>query len=158
MTRPLCITIVALGAFAGCTPNAIPASAGGVASPVTGAPVQRVDVNLGDPPLQSAFGVVAGYAPNPTNVAVGTEIVFHNSQGFPHTASAIAGSTFPASSPFTIATLQPGGARLSDVGWTSGQLNSGASSQAILADMPGVYLFGCFFHYSTPMRGAIVVK
>ncbi|TAM86060.1 hypothetical protein EPN42_13910 [bacterium] len=158
--RRLLVILGATAVFAaGCTPNAASVAASGGAALAPGAAVQRVDVNLGgNPPLISTLGTLAGYAPNPSTVAVGTVIVFHNSESFPHTASAIAGATFPAASPFTIAALQPSGARLSDAGWSSGQLQPGAASQPLTADTPGIYLYGCFFHYGTPMRGAIVVQ
>ncbi|TAM75535.1 hypothetical protein EPN44_08790 [bacterium] len=154
----LLLTLSTLAVVAGCTPNAASVAASGGALP-PGVPVQRVDVNLGsNPPLAGTFGALAGYAPNPSSVAVGAVIVFHNSESFPHTASGIAGTAFPAASPFTVAALQPSGTRLSDAGWSSGQLQPGAASQPLTADAPGIYLYGCFFHYGTPMRGAIVVK
>ena len=28
----------------------------------------------------------------------------------------------------------------------------------VLADKPGTYLYGCFFHYTAPMRGAIIAQ
>lgn len=158
MRRLLLILGATTALAAACTPNAASVATSGGALP-PGAAVQRVDVNLGgNPPLSGTFGVLAGYAPNPSTVAVGTVIVFHNSESFPHTASAIAGAAFPAASPFTIAALQPSGTRMSDAGWSSGQLQPGAASQPLTADAPGIYLYGCFFHYGTPMRGAIVVQ
>jgi len=160
MRSLLCVFLAWMAATsaAGCTPNAAPSGAGGVA-PAAGAPVLLVDLSLGaHPPVDSTLGVVAGYAPNPATVAVGTEIVFHNGESFAHTASAIAGSSFPAASPFAAAALQGSGARLSDAGWSTGTLQPGASSQPVLADTPGVYLYGCFYHYGTPMRGAVVVR
>jgi plastocyanin len=33
-----------------------------------------------------------------------------------------------------------------------------SASQTILADKPGTYLYGCYFHYSAPMRGAIIAR
>ncbi|TAM58876.1 hypothetical protein EPN52_09550 [bacterium] len=152
------LLVAATVASVACTPNAQPATSSSATVPV-GVPVQRVDLNLGaNGPLQGTFGVLAGYAPNPATVAVGTVIVFHNSEGFPHTASAITGGTFPAASPFTLAALQPSGARLSQGQWSSGELQPGASSQPLTADAPGAYLYGCFFHYGSPMRGVLVVK
>lgn len=151
--------VAAIVALSGCTPNAAPVSLSGGTPPAPGTTTNVVTLNLGaNPPLSSPYGTLAGYAPNPSTVAVGTAIVFQNTESFPHTASAIAGASFPASSPFTTAALQSSGTRLSAAGWSSGELAPGASSQALIADTPGVYLFGCFFHYGTPMRGAIVVK
>ncbi|MDE2573634.1 MAG: hypothetical protein KGM44_14055 [bacterium] len=110
------------------------------------------------PPLSSPYGTIAAYAPNPSIVAVGTTIIFRNTESFAHTATAIASGSFPAASPFTIAALQSSGARVSDAGWSSGELLPGASSQPLLADIPGIYLYGCFFHYGSPMRAVIVAK
>ena len=30
--------------------------------------------------------------------------------------------------------------------------------RALTADLPGTYVFGCFFHYGAPMRGVIIVQ
>jgi len=49
------------------------------------------------------------------------------------------------------------GATLSG-GWSSGTLGAGSGSQILLADKPGTYLYGCFFHYTAPMHGAILVQ
>jgi plastocyanin len=52
--------------------------------------------------------------------------------------------------------LQQFGDRLSQ-GWSGGTLQASTVSQPLLADQPGTYLYGCFFHYGAPMRGVIVV-
>jgi plastocyanin len=43
-------------------------------------------------------------------------------------------------------------------GFSSGAMQAGSSSQSITVDRAGTYLFGCFFHYGAPMRGAIVAQ
>ena len=90
------------------------------------------------------------------SVAVGTTLRFLNTDGFTHTSSSFAGSAFPAASPLGNGALASFGGTLSG-GWSSGNLAAGSASQVLLADAPGTYLFGCFYHYAAPMRGAIVV-
>jgi plastocyanin len=85
-------------------------------------------------------------------------VQFVNSDSFAHTATAIPGaSTFPASSPFSVSAQQQSGTAISSA-WSSGTLQAGQASQLIQIDAPGTYLFGCFFHYGAPMRGAIVAQ
>jgi plastocyanin len=127
----------------------------------TGAGVTTIDVSLtafAATPI--AQGTSGGYAPAQLTVPVGTQIRFVNRDSFAHTASAVGGTAFPASSPLTAAALAPSasGASISSAGWTSGNLAAGASSPIFIADAPGTYLFGCFYHYGAPMRGAIVVR
>jgi plastocyanin len=80
-----------------------------------------------------------------------------NIDSFAHTASSFDGAAFPAGSPLGGSALNTSGGRLS-AAWTSGNLAAGASSQLLLADKAGTYLYGCFYHYGAPMRGAIVVQ
>jgi plastocyanin len=141
--------------MSGCTDGA-PGSTSGPANGVT-----TIDVSLtAFAPTSSALGTVAGYAPAQAVVPVGTQIRFVNTDSFAHTASNVGGQTFPAGSPFTATALTPSasGAALSTSGWSSGNLAAGASSPVFIADRPGTYLFGCFYHYGAPMRGAIVVQ
>ena len=140
-------------AVAGCTPGGLPPSgSSGQAASVT------IDVNLTNhAPGPTPAGTGGGYAPLVTTVTVGTTIRFTNSDGFAHTATSIAGaSQFPSGFPFTSAALQQSGHTLSG-GWSSGDMQAGVSSQSLVADKPGTYLFGCFHHYGAPMRGMIVV-
>jgi plastocyanin len=105
-------------------------------------------------------GISAGYAPAQLTVPVGTQIRFVNRDSFAHTASAVNGLTFPAGSPLSAGALTPSssGRNLSGGGWSSGNLAAGAASPVFVADTPGTYLFGCFYHYGAPMRGSIVVQ
>jgi plastocyanin len=80
-----------------------------------------------------------------------------NVDSFAHTSSSFDGTAFPAGSPLGGGALNTFGDRLS-TGWTSGNLAAGASSQSLLADKAGTYLYGCFYHYGAPMRGAILVR
>jgi plastocyanin len=141
------LAAIALGA---CTPGAV--------VPAGGSAGTTIDVNLTlHPQSATPYGTSGGYAPAVTTVAVGTSVRFVNSDGFAHTATSLGTAGFPAGSPFGSPALQQSGATLSS-GWTSGALAAGTGSQALLADAPGTYFYGCFFHYGAPMRAAIVVR
>jgi plastocyanin len=98
-----------------------------------------------------------GYSPDVLTVAVGTRIQFTNTDSFAHTATSIAGDTFPAASPFDGSALAASGSALSGP-WSSGNLAAGATSPVFVADRSGTYLFGCFYHYGHPMQGQIVAR
>ncbi len=137
---------------AACTPGASAPPAGG------GGAATSVDVNLSaHAAAASPFGTVGGYAPAVTSVAVGTTIRFVNSDSFAHTATLIPGATFPSGSPFSSLAQNASGTPLSQP-WSTGTLSAGAASQTFVADRAGTYLYGCFFHYGAPMRGAIVAQ
>lgn len=141
-----------------CTPGGVMGSGGG-AAPIS-SQVTKIDVNLTlhSSPTQLPQGSAAGYAPAQTTVAVGSFVQFVNSDGFAHTATAIPGAgSFPASSPLRVSAQQQTGSAISS-GWSSGTLQAGQSSQLIQIDAAGTYLYGCFFHYGGPMRGAIVAQ
>ena len=129
----------------GCTYGAPTAATGGIAGGVT-----VVDVNLTVHP--------EGFNPPVITIPVGARVQFSNSDSFAHTATAIAGSSFPDASPFDVGAETPSGSVLSSRTWGSGILQAGGSSQIFTADQPGTYLYGCFFHYAHPMRGQIVVQ
>lgn len=149
MKRAL-FALVLAGCTTACTPGASSTPSGGAPAATT------VDINLTTHPASaSAFGQVGGYAPAVTTVAVGTTLRFFNSDGFAHTATVVPGSAFPAGSPFTAAAQTQSGTQLSGA-WSTGTLAAGTPSQSILVDVAGTYLYGCFFHYGSPMRGVIV--
>lgn len=142
-------------ALAACTPGAV-ISTGGGSGP--SGPTTTIDVNLTQHGVtQTPEGVSQGYAPPVTMVAVGSTIRFVNSDGFAHTATLIAEPSFPAGSPFTASAQTRSGTALSQT-WSTGTLTSGSASQTLLVDKPGTYLYGCFFHYGSPMRGVIVAQ
>jgi plastocyanin len=142
-------------AGAACTPGASTPSVAGALP--AGATVTTIDVNLTlDPGGATAAGPAGGYRALATVVALGTYVQFQNSDGFAHTATSIAATTYPASYPFTNAALTPSGSTLSG-GFSSGNLAAGTISSPILADVAGRYIFGCFYHYGTPMRAEIDV-
>jgi plastocyanin len=150
------VLFVALVVLAGCTAGAPPAG-GSAGAP--GAAVTTIDVSLTSfASAATPYGQGGGFAPLATTVTVGTLIQFVNTDSFAHTATSLVGATsFPADPGFGASALTQSGARLSS-GWTSGTLAASGSSQVLLADQRGTYLYGCFFHYGSPMRGAIVVQ
>lgn len=144
--------------LASCTPNGIGDSSGSGGGG-GGGTNHVVDVNLTlNPIVQTPYGESGGMSPAITTVKVGDTIDFVNSDGFAHTATSIPNATtFPAGSPFKQGALTQSGATLSG-GWSSGAMQAGSGSQTVQADKPGTYLFGCYFHYGAPMRGAIVAQ
>lgn len=130
--------------LAACTPGGVAPSTGDPASTAT------VDINLTLDP--------GGYAPDTLTIPVGSTIRFRNSDGFAHTASVLQGlSSFPAASPLTASAQTQSGTAVSQP-WTTGNLAAGAVSQAIRIDLPGTYLYACFYHYGAPMHGTIVAQ
>lgn len=150
--------VLAIVASTACTPGSFAANAPLGIGPVGTARIASVDVNLtNDPGGATRAGSAAGFAPLVTTLALGDGIRFHNSDGFAHTASSIAGATFPSAYPFDGSALRATGANLS-TGFSSGSLAPGTTSQTLVADRVGTYVYGCFYHYGSPMRAAIVVR
>jgi plastocyanin len=148
---PLALAI----AIAGCTPGAVapPSNGGQVASAVT------VKVSLINyPDMGSPYGMIGGYSPALVVVARGTVIQFQNQDGFNHTASSVAGSSFPGGAPIPFSAQTPSGTDVRQAGWSTGTLTSGAFSRPFATSTVGQYLFGCYFHYPSGMRGVIVVQ
>lgn len=147
--------LLATAIATGCTPGAqsAPANTTQVASAVT------VHVSLLNyPDMSSAYGMIGGFNPALVVVARGTVIQFHNEDGFNHTASSIAGTTFPGGTPIPSTALTPSGSDVAQAGWSSGLLQSGSYSRSFTTSVVGQYLFGCYYHYTSGMRGVIVVQ
>ena len=141
-----------------CTPGASAPSGGAAALLPAGAMVATIDVNLTlDPSGSTPAGPAGGYRPLAAGVARGTYVQFQNSDGFPHTATSIAGTAYPTTYPFSSAALGASGSTLSG-GFSSGSLAPGTTSAPLLADVAGRYIYGCFYHYGTPMRAEIDVR
>jgi len=146
-------TSLPLMLLAACTAGGIPTSSGG-AGGVT------IDINLTlSQPVQTPYGLSGGFTPAITTVPVGSQFHFTNTDSFAHTGSYLGSqyTQFPAGSPLGQGATHQSGSNLSG-GFTSGALQAGSSSQTITADKAGTYLFGCFFHYGAPMRGAIIAQ
>jgi plastocyanin len=141
--------------LASCTPGGTPSNTSSAAQ----SSVVTIDVNLTlNKPTNIPQGSSGGYSPALTTVSVGTAIRFVNSDSFAHTAGSLGTmTTFPAASPLTAASVQQTGTALSQQ-WSTGELQPGQASQTLIADKAGTYLYGCFFHYGSPMRAAIVVQ
>ncbi len=146
----------------GCTPNGLGVSAGGGGG-ATGIN-HVVDVNLTlNAPAQTPYGQSGGMKPPVLDVKVGDTVTFMNSDGFAHTSTSITPkqsnneTKFPTAYPFSGKALNQTGSTLSG-GWSSGSMQAGSGSQTVKADKPGTYLYGCFYHYGAPMRGAIVAQ
>ena len=155
------VALLSVVLLAGCTYGA-PAAGAGSAAPAGGttntATTTTVDVSLtAFATTTTPYGTAGGFAPVVTTVPLGSMVRFVNVDSFAHTASSLSGTSFPASSPLGASALNGSGATLSG-GFTSGTLGAGTGSQTLLADKAGTYLYGCFFHYGSPMRGAIVVR
>jgi len=152
------IVLSAVLILAACTPGAPPAGAG--TSP-GGSATLTIDVSLTGATISATpFGTSAGFTPAIATVPVGSTVRFVNIDSFAHTASAVGGATFPATSPLGTSALSPSQDLRLSTGWSTGTLAAGASSPVLTADVAGTYLYGCFFHYgaATPMRAAIVVR
>ncbi|HEY3676356.1 MAG TPA: plastocyanin/azurin family copper-binding protein [Candidatus Tumulicola sp.] len=145
------------GLVAACTPNGLTDTSSG--PPPSSGVNHIVNVNLTlNQPVKTPYGASGGMSPPVTIAHVGDTITFENTDGFAHTATSIPNATtFPPSSPFGIQAEKQTGNTVSG-GWSSGVMQAGSNSQTVKIDKKGLYLFGCFFHYGAPMRGAIVVQ
>ena len=79
----------------------------------------------------------------------------------PHTAANLGSwaGAYPTAQPNAAATSSPAGMDISTPGFTAGNIDAGANSRLYKADVPGVYIFGCAYHYlSDDMRTIIIVK
>ncbi|MBV9271145.1 MAG: hypothetical protein JO165_08625 [Candidatus Eremiobacteraeota bacterium] len=142
----------ALLALVACTP-------GGTAVPTGGGAGMTIDIDLTThAPADTPQGRAAGYAPLVTTVAVGTTIQFKNSDTFLHTASFVGTQpSFPDVPHFNGSETSHFGTAISQP-WSTGALSPGTTSPSITIDVAGTYLYGCFYHYSAPMRGVIVAQ
>jgi len=159
MKRHHLLVALALAATA-CTPGGISGASSGGGSGPSGGQLVKIDVSLTlYPRVSTPGGSALGYNPEVANVNVGDRIEFVNGDSFANTATLIPNqTTFPVTSPLGASATSQSGATLSQP-WSSGALTqSGSTSQAIAVDRPGVYLYGCFYHYDGGMRGEIVAQ
>jgi plastocyanin len=150
-------SLIAAAILTGCTAGGVPPASGGGAAATD---VVTIDVSIAAFAAQSTPGGTGlGFEPEVTTISLGEGVRFVNVDNTSHTATAIPGaSMFPALSPFSFAATQASAATNLSGSWSAGTLQPGQSSNVFLADAAGTYLYGCFFHYSGGMRGAIVVK
>ncbi len=148
---------LALLLLSGCTAGGelTGASGGSGATSIT-----TVDVSIAAFGAQTTPGGTGlGFSPEVATIPVGSGVRFVNVDNTSHTVTAIPGATtFPAQSPFSSTALQPSSTADISGSWGAGTLQAGQSSGVFIADAPGTYFFGCFFHYSGGMRGVIVAK
>lgn len=140
---------------AGCTPGA-PAAPTGSSHLATAMTIETSLLNY--PSMASAFGMVGGFSPALAVVARGTVVQFHNQDGFNHTASSVAGTSFPGKSPIGVGALKQTGTDVAQAGWSTGVLTGGSFSASFTTSSAGQFLYGCFYHYPDGMRGVIIVQ
>lgn len=99
-----------------------------------------------------------GVSPGIARVHVGDQIVFANTDSRRHTATGLGSAAeFPENPRWTESALKLSG-QIGPGVWSSGEIAPGARSAPLVAAKPGTYLYGCFFDYSTGMRGEIIVE
>ena len=98
------------------------------------------------------------------NLTASTNVQFVNVEaagGFPHTASYLGpySGSYPGSFTNTNGpTASAAGASISSANFSAGNLNPGAVSQVYSTGGPGMFIFGCAYHYlSDNMRTVVVV-
>jgi plastocyanin len=115
--------------------------------------------------IDATFGRVAYYtlqaganSAQIIRVNAGSQIVFVNDDATnPHTASGLGTSGFPATFTNTSGTTQSGSTIDGSTSWSTGTLNPGQRSQVFTIPAPGMYFFGCAFHYtSNTMRDVVI--
>jgi hypothetical protein len=140
----------------------------------TGTPV-GILLNGENPVSAPPYGNVVGYfngtnpnAPNGSNVVnlvANTNVQFINfdtAGGFgPHTASNLGAWTGSFPGTFTNsngATASPAGTQITSANFSSGAVSPGAASAIYNSGGPGMFVFGCAFHYmSKNMRTVVIV-
>jgi hypothetical protein len=146
---------------------------GGNCNPApTGTPVGLL--LTGETAQSTADGMVLGYfngtngmAPNGSglvNLTANQNVQFINTEGpsgLPHTASFLGPYSGSYPSTFTNtngATASAAGAAISSANFSSGNLNPGVASAIYNSGGPGMFIFGCFYHYvKMGMRTVIIV-
>lgn len=128
-----------------------------------------VDLNITgctDPTYQAVIGYFGGTNVTTAQVislkASATDAIkFENFDNQPHTAADLGTWTgsYPPNGPSLTATPSPQGMDISTSGFTAGNLNPGTTTKrSYVANVPGVYVFGCAYHYvSNGMRTIIIV-
>lgn len=168
--------MLASAALAGCAggtpfPAALPHDCVVAIAP---AATETVGVNLAnpvqnpctDPTYQAVTGYFAGTTVTGSHVisltASSTDVIeFANLDLQPHTATNLGAwsGAYPQVTPNPNKTASPANTDISDPRFTTGPINGGSTSAAYIADVPGVYVIGCAFHYNTnDMRTVVIVQ
>jgi plastocyanin len=135
-------------------------------TPVVTAQPQVVHVGFGyaggtDP----VYGFIADYALDSTSTAVstiavkaGSRIVFENDDPTaPHTASGLGTTGFPTNFDNTSGNTASGSTIDGGLTWSSGYIANAGLSSVFTVGPPGVYYFGCTYHYARfSMRDVII--
>jgi plastocyanin len=120
---------------------------------------------------KSKYGMVLGYfkgtkstISHVVTLSAGQSVVFHNVDSFdPHTGSFL-GDASASKAPWPksfngSSTQSPANTDISTANFSTGSLNAGTSSLTYAANVPGFYMFGCFYHYNSfHMRDVIIVQ
>jgi plastocyanin len=88
-------------------------------------------------------------------------VQFANVDIQPHTATDLGTWTgaYPQVTPNPNKTASPANTDISSTKFTTGPINPGSTSLDYKADVPGVYVLGCAFHYNSDnMRTIIIVQ
>lgn len=170
--------LLAGAAIAGCAggtpfPVAVPPPPHNCVVAISQASTQTIGVNLTnpvqnactDPTYQAVKGYFGGSTVAASQVisvtASATDvIVFMNLDVQPHTANDLGtwSGAYPQVTPNPNKTPSPANTDISSPKFTTGAINPGSTSLNYIADVPGVYVLGCAFHYNTDdMRTIIIV-
>jgi plastocyanin len=137
------------------TPPPTPTPSGPTPTPTAQPQVVHIAFAFGET-TDPTYGPVYFYSPNGKSAAVvkvksGSQLVFQNDESgsTQHTASGL-GTKFPPSFDNSSGFTQSGTTIDGGTTWSTGTLNPGQLSQVFTIGPPGVYYFGCAFHYFQP--------
>lgn len=131
--------------------------AGASASRAQGTATVRLNLAKYAQVEHASAGDYDGVSPGVITLHVGDHLVFVNSDTRHHTATFIAGASFPQEPRWSAEQLKFNGS-IGASSWSTGDLAPGAHSAPLTATKEGTYLYGCFFDYSAGMRGVVVVE
>jgi len=138
----------------------------------TNATTAAVGINLSGEKSGNSkiYGKLLGYFPGTTiktsqvvTLHSGQTVVFHNlDSSLTHTASFLGDASkthAPWPKTFNGSGAQsPANTDISTTGFSTGSLLPKHNSLKYAANVPGFYMFGCFFHYDFGMRDIIIVE
>jgi len=183
----LAVAIVAAATFAGCAggstygagfgQNNGGGGGGGTTDCVTAiapAGTEIIGINLTNPTQDACddttFSFVKAYFGGATVTTSQVISVTHSSTDViqftnldiqPHTAASLGAwsGSYPGTGPDPAATASPKNTDISAPGFTTGNLDPATTSKNYVANVPGMYVIGCAYHYqSDSMRTVIIVQ